>query len=399
MVAASDPAPGRGPFRRDLVVVAGATVALLIIGAGLVHRAHGRVNRVALAASPRPVTVIEARATTYADSRDYVGAVESWIEASVGPQYISAYVSTVLVRPGDAVRRNQVLATLDCAHPTAQSRAMEMQARAIDERQRALADEAVRERSMLGGGFIAPNQVEQSSAQSSSEKARLLETRARAQAASLEVRDCALKAPFDGDVATRSVDPGAFVHPGAAIVSVVDRRTVRVVVDAPETDFGLVRAGAPLEVEMLATGAPVEAAISRRAPKADPATRTIRFEVDIADPGRQFPTATTALVHLGVGRPAAATEIPLDAAIQQAGKAKVFEVDGNRARLVALAVLGERGGSLFFAPGILAAGTRIVTDGRALLSDGDLIEPHVQTEEPAVAPDAGTRGGGFGRPP
>ena len=394
----SSPPTRRGTGGREALAIAGATIALMIVGAGLVRHAHGKVNRVALASSPRRVAVVEAQATTYSDSRDYVGAVESWVEASVGPQYISAYVNTVLVRPGDAVRRGQVLATLDCAHPSARSRAVEMQARAIDERQRAIADEAARERSMLQGGFIAQNQVEQSDAESTSEKARLLETQARARAASLEVHDCALKAPFDGEIATRAIDPGAFVHPGATIVSVVDRNTVRIVIDAPETDFSLVRAGAPVKVEMLSIAASVDATISRRAPKADPATRTIHFEVDIADPRRQFPTGTTAIVHLGVGLPKPATRIPLDAATQQSGKAMVFSVDHDHARLMTLPVLGEREGGLYFAPAVLPAGTAVVTDGRALISDGDPLEPHLQAQQPAESPDAGARGGGFGRP-
>ena len=34
------------------------------------------------------------------------------------------------------------------------------------------------------------------------------------QRATLEVNDCVLRAPFDGEIAARSVDPGAFVRPG-----------------------------------------------------------------------------------------------------------------------------------------------------------------------------------------
>lgn len=251
---------------------------------------------------------------------------------------------------------------------------------------------------MLKGGFIAPNQVEQTSAQSSAEQSHVLETKARSQAASLEVHDCALKAPFDGEIAVRSIDPGAFVHPGATIVSVVDRNTVRIVVDAPEKDFNVATVGAPVRIEVLATGATLFAAVTRRAPKADPATRTIHFEIDVADPRRQIPTSTTAMVHMNVGKPVSATRIPLDAATQEEGKAKIFVVENNVARLRQLALLGERGDGLYFDPQTLPANTQIVTEGRSLLSDGDAVAPHL---EPARAPaesDGGTRGGGFGRP-
>jgi len=384
--------------RRELIGIAGLAAVLIVLGGLLLHRAEGKTNRVALSSTPRAVSVVGAQPASYSDSRTYVGAIESWIEASVGPQYISAYVTTVLVRPGDTVTRGQVLATLDCAHPSAVNRALQMQAQAIDQQQRATADEAAREAAMLKGGFIAPNQVEQTSAQSSSEKARVLETKAKGLAASLEVHDCALKAPFDGEIAVRSVDPGAFVHPGRTIVSVVDRNTIRIVVDAPEKDFNVAAVGTPVRVDVLSTGTTLNAAVSRRAPKADPATRTIHFEIDVNDPHRQIPTGTTAIVHMNVGKPVAATRIPLDAATQEGGKAKIFVVENGIAHGRQVPVLGERGDGLYFNPGTLPPDTQIVTEGRALLSDGEHVSAH--PEPPASPPesDGGTRGGGFGRP-
>ena len=60
------------------------------------------------------------------------GTVEPWISAKVGPQYVSAYVDTVLVRPGAVVKRGRVLATLNCQNPAAMTRAIAEQARAVD---------------------------------------------------------------------------------------------------------------------------------------------------------------------------------------------------------------------------------------------------------------------------
>ena len=392
--------PERGPsHRRELITIGTISLALVVMGGLLVRHAEGKVNRVPLSGAARPVSVVGAQDTTYSDSRSYVGAIDSWIEASVGPQYVSAYVTTVLVRPGDQVTRGQVLATLDCAHPHAASRAVQMQAQAMDHQQRATADQAAREAAMLKGGFIAPNQVEQTTAQSSSERAQVLENKARSVAASLEVHDCALKAPFDGEIAVRSIDPGAFVHPGATIVSIVDRKTVRIVFDAPEKDFNVARVGTPVRIDVLSTGAQLVAAVTRRAPKADPATRTIHVEIDVSDPQRQIPTGTTAIVHMNVGQPVPATRIPLDAATQAEGKAKVFVVDNNVAHLRQIPVLGERGGGLYFEPQALPANTQIVTDGRALISDGDAVAPHVEpASQSQTESDGGTRGGGFGRP-
>src|SRR5579859_1504157 len=113
---------------KSAIVAISAGAGVLILGVVLlsVRALHG-ANRVPLAAAPRPVTVVPARSDPYRETRTYVGAVEPWVEASVGPQYISAYVATVLVRPGDTVRRGEVLATLDCSNPNAATRAVQMQ--------------------------------------------------------------------------------------------------------------------------------------------------------------------------------------------------------------------------------------------------------------------------------
>jgi RND family efflux transporter MFP subunit len=228
----------------------------------------------------------------------------------------------------------------------------------------------------------------------------MLQTEAQYQAASQNVGDCTLKAPFDGEIGTRNADPGAFVTPGANIVSVVDRSVVRVVIDAPEKDFDLLAPETPVRVEMLATGAKVDAKISRRAPKADSKTRTVHVEIDIADPKRSYPTDTTAVVTVDVGTPIAATAVPLYAATEQEGKAKLFVVDGNVAHQKQLPVLGESGGSIYFDPKQLPAKTAIVSEGRALLSDGDRVDAKQDQPPPQGSAGSGgdARGAGFGGP-
>src|SRR5262249_32654004 len=154
---------------------------------------------------------------------------------------------------------------------------------------------------LLDGGFVSPNEAEQKRAQSSATQAQLLAEKAKLVGRSLEVNDCVLRAPFDGEIATRTIDPGAFVRPGTSIVSVVDRSTVRMTAEAPEVDFGVVARGTKVKIHAYATNADVTGTITRRAPSADPTTRTVHFEIDIADPTRQIPVGTTGEVRIDVG--------------------------------------------------------------------------------------------------
>jgi RND family efflux transporter MFP subunit len=188
----------------------------------------------------------------------------------------------------------------------------------------------------------------------------------------LQVDDCVLRAPFAGEIASRSVDPGSFVRPGSTILSVVDRHQLRLVADAPETDFDAVRVGTLVRITLLSNGVHLGGAISRRAPAADESTRTVRFEIDLDPEGRDFAVGTTAEIALDAGEPVAATVIPSVAAKARGTKAAIFVVSGNVARKLELPLLGEHEGQLFVSTE-LAPETLVVTEGRAHLVNGDRV--------------------------
>ena len=357
--------------------------AVLAAGAYLIWHSEAQTNKISLASSPKPVTVVVAKAKDFQAVRVYVGTMEAWLTANVGPQMVSAYVDTVLVRPGAVVKRGDVLATLDCRGTHAESDSVAMEARAIDARQKALAVESARLKSLVAGQFVSANEAEQKAAQTTAEGAHLQAMKSKLALSGLEVSDCILRAPFDGEVATRMADPGAFVRPGTTIVSVVDRSTVRLSADAPEIDFAVVAPGRQVHIRLAATRQELVGTVTRRAPTADPATRSVHFEVDLPDPKRGIPVGTTGEAQLDVGEPIAATEIPLYAASVRGKKATVFVVEGETAKAMTVDVLGESGGSLFVDLS-LKPGALVVVEGRALLANGDRVTFNI--EKDAVAP-------------
>jgi hypothetical protein len=123
---------------------------------------------------------------------------------------------------------------------------------------------------------------------------------------------------------------------------------------------------------MLATNYDTTGAIARRSPAANAATRTVHFEVDLADPERKIPVGTTAEMRIKIGAPADASVVPGYAASVRETSATLFAVEGNRAKKVVVAVKGEALGTLYVDP-TLKPGTQVVTEGRSLLADGDVV--------------------------
>ena len=354
------------------LVITGLAIVVLGCGGLLLRRSEGGINKVAMNADPKGVSVAQARATTFRPTRRYVGTLEPWLSAKIGPQLASGFVDTVLVRPGAVVKRGEVLATLDCRNASTANQAIGHQARALEERQKATSREALRLGELLDGGYASPNEVEQKQAQSLANEAQIQALLAQGSGKSLEVGDCILRAPFDGEVAVRTADPGTFVRPGTGILQLVDRSVIRLTGDVPEIDFDAVGARTKVKVRLLATGKEVTGEVSRRAPAADPSTRTIHFEIDLPNASREIPVGTTAEITVEVGEAVPATEIPLLAAKVRGASATVFVVEDGVAKKVTVAVLGERGGSLFVKPDLVAA-SRVVTQGRSVLANNDRV--------------------------
>lgn len=365
--------PEAPPTRRVALVIVLAAAALVALSLGLYLRAISRTNHIALSAAPKPVTVVKAQPTSYRLSHTYVGSLDPWATAKVGPQYVSAYVATVLVRPGDLLKAGQVLATLDCRNSSASSKAVAATAKSTAERQTALSHQVERMKQMLHGGFASANEVEQMTARSSSEMADLESLRASLSSKTLEVDDCIQRAPFDGEVSDRLVDPGAYVRPGNAVVTVLDRRTIRVAASAPEADFNSVAPGTVVAIDVAAIGKKLSAPISRRAPGADATTRTIDFEIDVPNVNLELPARATATLTIPVGQPQDASRVPSLAANLRGTKATLFVVKDDKATRQTVSVLGEAGGQLYIAPAELPPGTLVVTEGRALLESGDQV--------------------------
>jgi multidrug efflux pump subunit AcrA (membrane-fusion protein) len=147
---------------------------------------------------------------------------------------------------------------------------------------------------------------------------------------------------------------------------------VRVTADVPESDFDVVPHGTPVTVRDFATGAQVASTIARRAPAADPSTRTIHIELDVPNPDEVLPVRTTAELGIEVGKAIATTLVPLSSASVRGTRATLFVVDNSVAHKVVVKVVGERAGNLFLDTS-LAPGTSVVVEGRSVLKDGDRV--------------------------
>ena len=377
-------APAAARSSRLGLAMGAGTAAVVILGLGLLYRSEHREHPPLLAAEPKAVSTAPLEEAQFRALHRYVGTLLPWQEAKIGPQFLSAYVTEVKVRPGDVVSRGQVLAVLEPERAKAQNASTKSQVAGIEARMAALDKEAERIQGLRKKGIVSENEAEKKLAEAMAEHAQLEAAKAQLSGADLELQDSIMRAPFAGEISERSLDPGAFVKPGSSIVSVVDRNTVRVSADAPESDFDALAPGSPVKLRLLATGAQLDGRIARRSPSADPSTRTIHFELDLLNRDRSLPVGTTAELLIQAPTATPALGLPAAAANVRGEKVTVFAILDGKARKTVLSLVGEQEGRLFVSP-TLPAGTPVVLEGRELLQDGDPVRAR-SAAAPSAAP-------------
>jgi HlyD family secretion protein len=202
-----------------------------------------------------------------------------------------------------------------------------------------------------------------------------------------------IRAPFNGVVAKRMVDPGARVQtmPPTALMTVVDPSRIKVEGSLSEKDMGLIARGAPASIFVDALGAtPFKAQIDDVEPLVDGQTRTgaVRFILHNAD--RRLKGGMSARVVMTVDNVEAAA-VPDDAVLKgelTTDRGEVFVLSSDVAKLREVS-LGLRDGELVQVISGLSGGEIIVRGGQQLLHDGQRV---VVRTAGTPAPASGTPG-------
>ncbi len=113
---------------------------------------------------------------------------------------------------------------------------------------------------------------------------QVAQARAALRAAGATQADTELRAPFDGLITARLVEPGDLAAPGRPLLTIEAREGYRVDLTLPESRLGAVSGGQALAVVLPAIGPEqVTGTVETIMPAADSATRTILVKVGLPD--------------------------------------------------------------------------------------------------------------------
>jgi RND family efflux transporter MFP subunit len=139
-------------------------------------------------------------------------------------------------------------------------------------------------------------------------------------------------APYDGVITRRSVSTGDRVTgtEKSGLFSVAKTDPVRVVVNVPEADAGLVSVGQDVKLTLQGAGGAVPGKVTRTSWSLEPGSRTLRTEADVANPEGQVRPGMYAYAKLTAELPEA-WAVPAAAVTRLNDEPVMYLVEGGRA--------------------------------------------------------------------
>lgn len=315
---------------------AGAVVGLVLVLLYLSGAIGGHKVEPGTVALPAAVLEGEehvAVVRTVTDVVDWPGVVRSRLVANVSARVL-ARVAEVPVVMGSRVAAGDPLVLLDARELAAKrDQARAAVAAAEADAQHAAQDER-RIRALFEQNAATQQDFDAVVARSRAAAAGLQRAREALAEAEVAVGETIVRAPFAGVVATRLVDPGDLAVPGQPLLVVHDPGTLRFEAAIGESCSAALGEGVTLAVRLDQPAREFLGQIEEVSPQADPATRSVRVKLALADAADVRPGAY-GVVRVPCGQHEAVL-VPA-AAIQRRGQLEFVYVrtaEGVRVRQV-----------------------------------------------------------------
>jgi RND family efflux transporter MFP subunit len=338
---------------------------------------------------PRPPITVELTPVVRKDMIDTVTVVGNLIGAATVDAVPRGQgrLDAVYVKLGDPVRLGQALAKIEDRELVEQIRQAEatynVSQATIRQRQADLKlaqNNLERSRSLFERDLL-PRQTfddtdaryQAAVAQLELAEAQMAQSKARLDELKINLSNTVITSPVDGFVGKRTLDPGASVGVNTSFISVVDIRTVRLVINVVERDLRRITQGTAVAIEVDAyPGETFNGRVARVAPILDPATRTAQVEIEVPNPGYRLKPGMYARARFTVEEHRNALVVPTASIVDQQGKLGVWVPEGDQPKFTSVVVGIEQQDMTEITTGV-SDGQRVISTGAAALRAGDRI--------------------------
>lgn len=351
-------------------------LAVLAGLAGCAREAEDTPVATTLAVSLVPVTeqVIERSVVVS-------GPVSAWEEMQLGVELSGVRITALNVDVGQRVKQGDVLLELDARSASADLAQAEAGLREAEAALELAASNVRRAEPLAAQQLVSAAQLDELRAQRTSAQARVGTARAVRDNAALRRDFARLRAPADGIISKRLVQPGQIVAAGSELLRLIRDGRLEWRAELAEGQLAQVSVGD--SVTLPSREGPVTGTVRAVSPGVDAQTRTGTVHADLPEPGSLQPGSyVEGRIQVGQGR---GLTVPSAAVVLRDGLPYVFSVDDQGvARRVRVRTGASIDGRTELLDGV-RAGDQVVLEGAGFLGDGDRVR---------VVGAAGSKAGG-----
>ena len=301
------------PFKIGLIVVIGAVIIYLInptLWGILADNSPSQTAAAGTGYNPRiPVSGVVLSPQTIDNKISVTGSVEANESVELKSE-ISGLVEQIHFKEGTAVKKGDLLVSLDDDEILAQLEKMQ-------HTQKLMKDREYRERSLLEKEAISQEEydIALTELNTVASDIKILES---------QYRKTKIRAPFSGIVGLRHISVGSYLTPDEPIVSLYSINPVKIDFSVPEKYSNKVQVGDEIRFATDAMESPGNGEIYAIEPQVDDETRTLRMRAISPNPEGNLLPGQFARVELIFSSLDQALMVPTEAIIPELGGHKVF---------------------------------------------------------------------------
>lgn len=330
-------------------------------------------------ATPTVRQILTSEVTEIAPNtlRQFVKVTGSLVpaEQSVVASQAAGRVVSVAVRQGDSVSEGQILVEIDRVNLALQAEQQRATANATRAQLVSSQQQLERTEELARQGLATPSALEQARSATAALEANLTALDSAVAAAELALENATVKAPIDGIVSERSVEPGQTITAGTPLFTLVNLDEMDFQASASVNSSALVSPGQTASVT--ATGLDnqtFEGEVTRVSPVAQTGTRTVPIFISIANDEGRLRGGMFATGQITVAEKVDAIAVPATALREDADGNFVLKLDNGTLvrQAVELGDQWDRGATIEVTG--LAAGDVVITAPLTELSAGEAYE-------------------------
>lgn len=339
---------------------------------------------------PRPMMLVETAKVApvvFESGLEVLGELRPFQAVDVMSR-VSGRLSQVLVERADPIKKGQLVAVVeveDLQQRIRRSEAAIGVSRAAVQRQKVAFEnveiQANRIRRLHSDKLVSDQDLEdvegrlrEARAQLDFLLAQVEESEASLRELRIQLELTEVRAPFDGYVAERFLDPGALASSGIAILNVIDVSHVKTIVPVSESEIAKVKQGLPAVIRLDAfPDREYSGRIKSISPFVNAETRTADVEIEIQNPRGELKPGMFARVSLDISSARTSLSIPRAALLTRGSGKGVYLLSDEFTTVFQPISIGRIQGDKVEVLDGLSEGTVVVTAGAQKLNSGDKV--------------------------